>query len=137
MAERLTDKQKKLIVADYAEMENYSAVARKHHVARSTVKRLIEGSPDVAEMTNIKKAENTADMLAYMDQKKGQAQTVIDLCLEFLQNKKKFERASIQQIATVMAIVVDKFTAFREMSEEKQDKRLEEIAKQLEEYGKK
>ena len=37
MAARLTDKQKKKIIADYVQLGSYNAVAKKHKIADSTV----------------------------------------------------------------------------------------------------
>ena len=56
-----------------------------------------------------KKEQNTADMLAYMDSRKEQAQGIIDKYLEKLADPHKLENATISQIATAMGIVVDKF----------------------------
>ena len=39
MAARLTDKQKKKIIADYVELGSYNAVAKIHGVSRQTVKK--------------------------------------------------------------------------------------------------
>ena len=41
MAARLTDKQKKKIVADYLELGSYRATAKKNDVADGTVKRIV------------------------------------------------------------------------------------------------
>lgn len=40
MAARLTDKQKKKIIADYVEMGSFNAAAKANGVSRNTVKRL-------------------------------------------------------------------------------------------------
>ena len=42
MAARLTDKQKKKIVADYLELGSYLAVAKKNGVSDSSVKRVVQ-----------------------------------------------------------------------------------------------
>ena len=47
MAARLTDRQKKKIVADWVEMQSYNAVAKKHGVTHQTVKRVVDASPDL------------------------------------------------------------------------------------------
>ena len=39
---KLTDKKKKLIIADYIECGNYSEVARKHNVSDTTVRKLVK-----------------------------------------------------------------------------------------------
>ena len=41
MAARLTDRQKKKIVADYLETESYNATAKINGVSKDTVKRVL------------------------------------------------------------------------------------------------
>ena len=41
MAARLTDRQKKKIVADYLELGSYNATAKKNGVSNHTVKRIL------------------------------------------------------------------------------------------------
>ena len=48
MAARLTDRQKKKIVADWVEMQSYNAVAKKHGVTHQTAKRIVDASPDIS-----------------------------------------------------------------------------------------
>ena len=71
MAARLTDKQKKKIVADYVQLGSYNATAKVNGVSLNTVKKIVQGNADIAEMCNQKKDENTADILAYMESQKG------------------------------------------------------------------
>lgn len=54
VAKHLTDRQKKKIIADYAELWSYRAVARKHKVSDVTVKRICER--DLETTQNIAKA---------------------------------------------------------------------------------
>ncbi len=110
MAARLTDKQKKMIIADYVELGSYNAVAKRHGVSFDTVKRIVNNEPQIVKKTEQKKEENTLDMLAYMDSKKEQAQGIIDLYLSALANPEKLEKASVNNIATALGIIVDKFT---------------------------
>lgn len=107
---RLTDAQKKMIVADYIEIGSYAAVARKYHISDHTVKRAVEYDEEAAALCEQKKQQNAADMLAYMDSRKVQAMDIIDLYLLKLADPDKLENATIQQIATVIGILVDKFT---------------------------
>lgn len=109
MASRLTDKQKKKIIADYVESGSYRATAKKFGVSDNTVKNICAKSADIAQKCAQKKEQNTADMLAYMDSRKEQAQGIIDKYLEKLADPHKLENATISQIATAMGIVVDKF----------------------------
>ena len=110
MANHLTDRQKKKIIADYAECGVYAQVARKHKVSLDTVKRTVLNDPETAEKTRQKKEQNTADILAFMDGKKQDVCDIIALYLQHLQDPDKLRRASVQSIATSMGIIIDKFT---------------------------
>ena len=110
MAKHLTDRQKKKIIADYAECGVYAQVARKHKVSLDTVKRTVLNDPETAEKTRQKKEQNTADILAFMDGKKQDVCDIIALYLQHLQDPEKLRRASVQSIATSMGIIIDKFT---------------------------
>lgn len=46
MAKHLTDREKKKIIADYAEMGSCNAVAKKHKRSWTTVKQVVESDPD-------------------------------------------------------------------------------------------
>ena len=55
MAKRLTDKQKKKIIADYVEIGSLNAVAQKHKVSRDTVKRIVSSDEEIVKKTQQKK----------------------------------------------------------------------------------
>lgn len=111
MAARLTDKQKKKIVADYVQLGSYSATARLNGVSKDTVKRTVLNCDDFAQKAQQKKEQNTADIIAYMDGQKNDVCTVLGLCIKLLKNPDIYAKASPQQIATTMAILIDKYTA--------------------------
>ena len=110
MAARLTDKQKKEIIADYIQLGSYNAVAKLHGVSKDTVKRVVQSCEDFAQKAQQKKEENTADILAFMDGKKQDVCDIISLYLEYLKKPEKLDRASVQSIATSLGIIIDKFT---------------------------
>ena len=110
VAKHLTDRQKKKIVADYVECGNYSQVARKHNVSFDTVKRTVAKDPGTVRKAEQKKEQNTADILSFMDSKKQDVCDIITLYLEYLKDREKLERASVQSIATSLGIIIDKFT---------------------------
>ncbi len=111
MAARLTDKQKKKIIADYIQIESYNAVAKMNGVSKDTVKRIVQNCADFAQKAQQKKEENTADILAYMERQKNGICEILDICLNELKNPEKYAKAPPQQIATTMAILIDKYTA--------------------------
>ncbi|MCX4257934.1 MAG: helix-turn-helix domain-containing protein [Oscillospiraceae bacterium] len=49
MAARLTDRQKKKIIADYVQLESYNAAAKINGVSPNTVKNLVTGNADIAQ----------------------------------------------------------------------------------------
>ena len=63
MAARLTDRQKKKIVADYVQLGSYNAVAKLNGVSDKTVRNIVLKNPDISEKYEQKKEENTADIL--------------------------------------------------------------------------
>ena len=110
MAARLTDRQKKKILADYVQTNNYCATARMNNVSATSVKNIVRGNADIVEMCEQKKEENTAEMLAFMESRKGEMQKAIDLHLKALTDPEKIKAAALSQIATSFGIIVDKAT---------------------------
>lgn len=129
VAKRLTDKQKKRIIADYVELGSYNAVAKKHHIADSTVKRVVMKDGDTQRKAEQKKAENTADILAFMDGQKDKVCSLLDKYLDAMGDRQKIDRAGIQQLATAMAIVIDKYavTAQNEQAIKKLDELMDKV----------
>lgn len=109
MAARLTDKQKKKILADYVECGSYNEAAKTNGVSRNTVKKIVLSDDENATKCQQKKERNTLDMLSYMDSRKEQAQGVIDSYLSALADPAKIETAKLSEVATAMGILVDKF----------------------------
>lgn len=110
MASRLTDKQKKKIIADYVECGSYRATAKQNGVSDYAVKKIVLGNSETSQKIAQKKEQNTLDMLAYMESRKEQAQEAVDAYLDALTDPAKIKAAKLSEIATAMGIVVDKFT---------------------------
>lgn len=137
MAARVTDKQKKKIIADYLELGSYNATAKINGVANHTVKRIIQACPTIAENVQQKKDQNTADILAYMESKRSVICEIIDNGLEALRDPKKLARSSPVQITTALGTLIDKWTMISGGPEDvvKEDglsKSLRELAEGLE-----
>lgn len=111
MAARLTDKQKKKIVADYLETGSYRATGRKNGVSDGTVKRVVSDCGDIEQKIARKKEENTADILAYMESQKGLVCEIIGKGLAALNDPEKLEESTPAQITTALGTLIDKFTA--------------------------
>lgn len=109
MAARLTDRQKKKIVADYVQLNNYCAVAKLNNVSANTVKNVVLSCADFAKKCEEKKAENSADVLAYMDEHKNLVCSFIGLGLSALNDPDKIAGANLTQITTAMGTLIDKW----------------------------
>ena len=109
MAARLTDKQKKKIIADYVEIGSYNAVAKKNGVSNNTVKRLVEADKEMSQKVNDKKEENTADIINYLETKKTVVCEIIGKGLDVLNDTDKLASANPAQITTALGTLIDKF----------------------------
>ena len=109
MARHLTDREKKKIIADYAEIGSYNAVAKKHKRSWTTIKQGVESGPDTMKKCEQKREENMRDVLAWMDARKDTACGVLDKLLTAMSNDEIIGRSTINQIATAFGIVMDKF----------------------------
>ena len=109
MAARLTDRQKKKILADYLESGSYRATARKNKVNASTVKRVVGASDDFEQKAAQKKEENTADVLAYMESQKKVVCEIIGKGLAALNDPEKLAEATPSQITTALGTLIDKW----------------------------
>lgn len=109
MANRLTDRQKKKIVADYLELGSYNAVAKLNGTSSRTVKRVLAEVPEMPEKVKQKKAENTADILAYMESQRGLVCEIIGKGLNILNDEEKLRDATPAQITTALGTLIDKW----------------------------
>ena len=134
MAARLTDKQKKKIVADYLECESYNATAKKNGVCGQTVRRVVEESQEFSENLKRKKAENTADILSYMEQKRSVVCEILGKGLDILNDPEKLREATPSQITTALGTLIDKWSM---ITNKPQDDRIDDgLSKSLRELGK-
>lgn len=122
MAARLTDWQKKKIVADYVELGSYNAVGKLNGVSKDTVKRIVQNCEDIAEKTKQKKEENTADILAYMESQKQLVCEIISKGLMALNDEEKMACAQPSQITTALGTLIDKWAMVQEKSGGESDK---------------
>lgn len=111
MAARLTDKQKKKIIADYAMHPNYLAVGKMNGVSDMTVKRLVKDTADMSEMLRLaeeKKEQNSQDILSYMESQRDKVNEIIAIGLACLPEKLENAR-SATEITTALGTLIDKW----------------------------
>lgn len=117
MAKRLTDKDKKKIIADYMENENYRETARINNVSDNTVRSIVNKDQKTSEKLAQKKEENTKDILEYMDNIAEKQKKIIDLSLEVLEQKLSNPDlfTNIRDVAIVYGTIFDKSLKYKEM----------------------
>lgn len=114
MAARVTDRQKKKILADYVQTNNYCATAKLNGVSANTVKKIVQTNADIAEKLIRKKEENTADVLTYMESQRDMVCQIIGKGLAVLNDPAKLAEATPSQITTAIGTLIDKWTLLQE-----------------------
>ena len=110
MAKRLTDKQRKKIIADYVELGSYNAVAKKHNVSHNTVRKIVSADEESVKKCEQKKEENAKSILDHMESKRDVVNEIISKGLEVLNSPEKLKEATPSQITTALGTLIDKFT---------------------------
>lgn len=120
---KLTDKQKKKIIADYVETQNYSETARRNNVSDVTVKDVVTKDETTLKKLEQKKEENTINILDEMDNTKNKRikllSKMVDKMDDKLENIDMF--TNIKDLSMAYGIMIDKELKFAEMSKYKQD----------------
>ena len=129
---KLTDKQKKKIIADYIQNQNYSETGRMNNVDETTVRRLIKSAnqEEIKEKAEQKREEDTKDILEYMnDITKGQKKVIslsLEVITEMLENRDKRLRG--RDIAMIYGVIFDKALKYKEIQlKDKNNSNTEEI----------
>lgn len=114
---KLTDKQKKKIIADYMENGNYRETGRINNVSDNTVRNIVNKDQNTSEKLAQKKEENTKDILEYMDNIAEKQKKIIDLSLEVLEQKLSNPDlfTNIRDVAIVYGTIFDKSLKYKEM----------------------
>lgn len=139
MAPRLTDRQKKKIVADYLECQSINLAARRNGVSWDSARKAIDEAGEIEEKLEQKKQENTADIIAYMESKRQAVCDIIEVGLKVLPQKIQDARTA-SEVTTALGTLIDKFTAFGSLpgdtaKEDDLSKSLREMAEELESDG--
>ena len=110
-----TDREIKMLIADYIECGNYSEVARRYGVSVNTVKNYVNDPnyKEVQEFARENAKFDTADIEAYMESKKGKVIEIVERYMDALLDEEKIKNATPNQLTTAMGTVLDKFTGIK------------------------
>ena len=109
--EKLTDKERKQIIAARAEGRSARELAERFGVSVSTVRRVWKNEPEAARIIAEKKEENTKAILDYMDGKKDLVCEIIDKGLSVLNSQDKLAEANPAQITRAIETLIDRFAS--------------------------
>lgn len=117
MGRRLTDKERKQILADYVSCRNYSETARRHNISKTAVRNIVNADARSSEMFQQKAEENTQDVLAFMDSQRETKKRLIGKILAAMEAKAENVDTftNIKDLATAYGIILDKELKYREI----------------------
>ena len=114
---KLTDKQKKQIIAYYVECQNYSETGRRFNVDEKTVRNIVKNDTDFPKKAEQKRQENEEDVLHAMKKRSKTKIELVDKIFKAmdgkLENVDMF--TNIKDLATAYGIIMDKELKVREL----------------------
>ena len=109
---KLNDIQKKKIIADYVETQNYCETARMNNVSEGTVRNVVKNSndEDITRRFEQKKEENTQSTIEYMQTQHESKKRILDKILKAIEDKAENIDmfTNIKDLATAYGIILDK-----------------------------
>lgn len=106
---KITDKQRKQIVAEYVEGDGkvtQADLARKFSVSTVTISKILS-TPEVKEKLTKAKNDNLLSMCEYIKTKADRAQHLIDIALET--SDQQMREASLRDKMGAVKILIEKF----------------------------
>ena len=118
-----TDKEKKEIIAYYAECQNYSETGRRFNISDNAVRKIVVNNENSSKILEQKRQENTEDVLQAMKKRSKKKIEIVDKIFEAmdgkLENIDMF--TNIKDLATAYGIIMDKELKVVELDLKKQE----------------
>lgn len=128
---KLTDAQKKKIIADFVETNNYSETARMNSVSEYTVRKLCkdDNNKEIKEKIEQKKEENTKSMLEMISETNDKRLQVISKLVNAIDDKAEKIDAftNVKDLASAYGIMIDKELKFAEMQKIKLESNKQQV----------
>jgi hypothetical protein len=135
MAQKRIEQERRMkILADYTLEGSYRAAARKNGVSPDTVRRIVRENPDMVKVADTQKNARARDLMSYMQGKADTVCDIIDNGLGVLSDPERMKEAKLRDIATMMAILIDKWSMINAMCQDKAPVQVE-LAPELEDYA--
>lgn len=135
MAQRKIEQERRMkILADYTLEGSYRAAARKNGVSPDTVRRIVRENPEMVQVADTQKNARARDLMSYMQGKADTVCDIIDNGLGVLSDPERMKEAKLRDIATMMAILIDKWSMINAICQDKAPVQVE-LAPELEDYA--
>ena len=134
---KLTDSQRKKIVADYVNTQNYLETARMNNVSDSTVRAIVNKDKDALKKLEQKKEENIQSTIEYMQTQHESKKRILDKILKAIEDKADNLDmfTNIKDLATAYGIILDKELKVLELKNKGTDNteltKLDELLKEI------
>lgn len=130
---KLTDKEKKEIIAYYIECQNYSETGRKFDISDVAVRNIVLEDEETSEKLEQKREQNTQEVLKAMTEKNEIKIKLIDKIFTAMEGKldniDMF--TSIKDLATAYGIIVDKELKIYELDLKRKEIEKEKVGNQV------
>lgn len=120
---RLTDKERKQIIAEYVDCQSYNQVAKKYNISATTVKKWVLKDTESVKKCEQKKEENTKTMLDMISQTNTKRLKVISKIVDAIDDKveKVDQFTNVKDLASAYGVLIDKEFKFAEMQSLKKE----------------
>lgn len=120
---KFTDLEKKTIIADYVDCQNYSEVAKKYGVSVEAIRRIVKEDDNIVKKLEAKKEENTLTTIEYMQTQHETKKRILDKILNAIENKADSLDmfTNIKDLATAYGIILDKELKVLELQRSKSE----------------
>lgn len=120
---RLTDEERKKIIAEYIDCQSYNKVAKKYHISATTVKKWVLKDTDSVKKCEQKKEENTQTMLDMISKTNTKRLKVISKIVDAIDDKveKVDQFTNVKDLASAYGVLIDKEFKFAEMQSLKKE----------------
>lgn len=105
----LTEYQKLKLVLDYCENQNYSLVARLNRVSVAAVRRAVSENETLFRLLSERFKDNALSVGKYLKQKKKDILSIIERCMDILNDDEKLKSATLPQLVSCMTSLIDSF----------------------------
>ena len=104
---KLTDRQRKQIIAEYASGDiSQRELAERYQVTQKTISKILS-TEEVRQKVSLKKEENTRSMLEFLDEQKSTAQSLMQKLLKA--SEEDIEKASLRDKMGALKILSEVF----------------------------